>query len=121
MDILIKNIIITELIISSLPVIFNISQIIDKLMEKSFTENCFIYKIKTKTHHVIFFTEESGLGSYNFLIIKPRNILKFLKPWSILEKKDMPEILAEEIFDLSCAVKRRKYCIEKVLLLRAFW
>jgi len=121
MDLLIKNRIITELIVSSMPIVFNIGKILDKLLEESFTENCFLYKIKTKTHHVIFFMEENGSGSSNFLIIKPRNILKFLKPWSILEKKDMPEILADEIFDLSCDVNRRKTLIQKVLKLRAFW
>lgn len=118
MNLIIKNYILTELIVSSIPVVFNLSQIIDKLLETSFTKNMFADRIKTKTHHVVIFSEENGMSSSNFLIIKSRGILK---PWKIMDKNDMPEVLANEIFDLSCAVKRRKVLVEKILSLRAFW
>lgn len=118
MNLIIKNYILTELIVSSIPVVFNLSQIIDKLFETNLTKNMFADRIKTKTHHVVIFMEEIGYGSSNFIIIKLKG---FFKPWLIIDKQDMPGVLANEIFDLSCAVKRRKVLIEKVIGLRAFF
>lgn len=87
-----------------------------KQEDKDFMAKFGFRKIKTKTHHIRVFHDDQHTEP--LVIVKPRG---FLKMWQAMERMDMPEFVAEEVFDPDCSREKRKHLLGKAISLKAFW
>lgn len=92
------------------------SRFVTKQEDKDFIAKFGFRKIKTKTHHIrVFFDDQH---TEPMVIVRPRG---FLKMWQAMERADMPEFVAEEVFDPDCSREKRKHLLGKAISLKAFW
>lgn len=111
----IKDLLIKEGAIMALGVLYALIKILDKF-ERAETTDIRLFKVKTKNYHVRLIVDNS-FDSPAVLARKKG----FLKEWSLIEKKDIPACLVQDIFETSCSKEKRKKLVGKMMELKAFW
>lgn len=111
----IKELLIKDGAVIVLGVLYHVIKFIDKL-DKSTTTDIRFFKVKTKRYHVRLLMD----GTYDSPCILARK-RGFLKDWSLIEKKDIPECLVQDIFEPTCSNEKRKRLVNKMMELKAFW
>jgi hypothetical protein len=106
----IKERIIREFAIVALDVVY----IAAKRFAKEELKHDFLYSFRTPTHRV----RVLAVPGDPYLIVRPKG---FGKLWKAIEKKDIPAVMAEEVFAETCTPERRKQLVKKITGLRAFW
>ena len=92
------------------------SKFVTKQSDIDYLSKFGLQKIKTKTHHIRVFFDNQHTAP--LIIIKPRGLLKLWRPMS---KQDMPEFVADQVFDPDCSAEKRKRLLGKIVGLKAFW
>lgn len=110
-----KELVVKDFAVTVLGVLYTVIKVIDKITKEE-TKDIRFYKVKTKNHHVRLLVD-NPLGD-PCILIKPRGLFK---EWGIMEKKDVPNCLVENIFDESCSKEKRRRLISKMMGLKAFW
>lgn len=110
-----KELVVKDFAVTAMGVLYTVIKIIDKITKEK-TEEIGFYKVKTKRHHVRLLIDNTFDDPC--ILVKPRG---FFKEWSIMDKKDVPKCLVEDIFEESCSKEKRKRLVNKMMGLKAFW
>lgn len=110
-----KELVIRDFAVTAMGVLYAVIKVIDKVTKEK-TEDVRFYKLKTKNHHVRLIVDNSFDDPC--ILVKPKG---FFKEWTLMEKKDVPSCLVEDIFNDSCSKEKRKRLINKMMGLKAFW
>ncbi len=110
-----KELVIKEFAIKAIGVLYSTIKLLDKI-QKQETKDIKLFKVKTKNHHVRLLVDHSFDSP---CIIARRK--GFLKDWILIDRKSMPECLVQDIFEPTCGHEKRKYLVQRMLELKAFW
>lgn len=109
-----KDLVVKELAMKAIGALYLFIKVIDKF-NKDKTADVVLYKVKTKNYHVRVLKDSNWDDP--LIVFRRRG---FLKDWTCIDKKNVPEF-AKEIFKDSCSAAQRKRLISKMMELKAFW
>lgn len=111
----IKELLIKDGAVIALGLLYHFIKLIDRFDKGNATDIKF-FKVKTKKYHVRLLKD--GAQDSPCVLARRRGLLK---DWDLIEKKDIPACLVQDIFEDTCSPERRKRLVSRMLDLKAFW
>jgi hypothetical protein len=110
-----KDLVVKEFAVKAMAALCVLIRVIEKVSKEKI-EDIRFYKFKTKNYHVRIMMDTTWQDP--FILFRKKG---FLKEWVCMDRSDVPEFLARDIFSDSCDEKKRKRLVSKMMELKAFW